>query len=88
MLELQTLVMFVNMLCSPTMLYEYGLRPQILKKSVKPYLKSFLSRIYTGDFFATRFEDFLCVKIYVAERLLARGETRVPRSRLGRIAGV
>ena len=24
---------------------------------------SLLSRIYTGDFFATRFEDFLCVKI-------------------------
>ena len=47
-----------------------------------------LSHIYTGDFFATRFEDFLCVKIPLAERLLTRGETRLPRSRLARIAAV
>ena len=26
-----------------------------------------LSRIYTGDFFATQFEDFFCVKISLAE---------------------
>ena len=41
-----------------------------------------LSRIYTGDFFATRFKDFFCVNISLAERLLTRGETRLPRSRL------
>ena len=31
---------------------------------------------------------FLCVKISVAERLHTRGKTRLPRSRLGRIAAV
>ena len=40
------------------------------------------------DLFATRFKDFLCAKISLAERLLTRGETRLPRSRLGRIAAV
>ena len=51
-------------------------------------VSKFLSRIYTGDFFATRFEDFLCVKISLAEWLLTRGKTRLPRSRLRRIAAV
>ena len=47
-----------------------------------------LCRIYTGDFFATRFDDFLCVKISLAKRLLTRGKTRLPQSRLARIAAV
>ena len=51
-------------------------------------IQSVLSRIYTGDFFAARFEDFLCVKISLAEWLLTRSETRLPRSRFGRIAAV
>ena len=51
-------------------------------------LKYILSRIYTGDFFATRFEDFLCVKISLAEWLLTQGETRLPRSHSARIAAV
>ena len=51
-------------------------------------VKARLSRIHTGDFFATRFEDFLCVKISLAEWLLKRGETRLSRSRLVRVAAV
>ena len=50
--------------------------------------KSLTSRIYTGNFFATEFEDSLCVKISLAERLLTRGETRLPRSCLPRIDDV
>ena len=49
---------------------------------------SMLSGIYIGDFFATRFEDFLCVKISLAEWLLTRDETRLPPSRLARIAAM
>ena len=49
-------------------------------------IRYLLSRTYMGDFFATRFEDFLCVKSSLAERLLTRGKTRLTRSRLARIA--
>ena len=31
------------------------------------HVETACSRIYTGDFYATRFEDFLCVKISLAE---------------------
>ena len=50
--------------------------------------KCTFSCVYTGNFFATRFEDFFRVKISLAKSLLTRGETRFPRSRLASIATV
>ena len=46
---------------------------KILEKLIYNKTQSFLGSIYTGDFLAARFEDFLCVKISLAEWLPTRG---------------
>ena len=53
MLKLETLFMLVNVLCSLTLLYEYGQR--FLKKWAKPYSKIFLAKYLN---FRTKIENF------------------------------
>ena len=71
-----------------TEVYSTHLSIQTFSLYICWFKTSLLSRIYTGDFFATRFDDFSCVKISLAKRLLTRGKTRLPRSRLARVAAV
>ena len=77
----------LNTLCKQTLYRAFKLRFSVISTNLITQELG-KSRIYTGDFSATRFEDFLRVKIAFEEWLLTRDETRLPRSHLARIAAV